>query len=55
MTKTVVYCNIDLVTGQGTITIKISDNGIDTYETKDITVDPQDRTSITDILNGYID
>jgi hypothetical protein len=54
MTQTIVYSDIDLVTGVGSITIKTSDNGIDTYHTKDVNLDVSDKNSIITILKGYI-
>jgi len=54
MTQTVVECNIDFVSGTGSITIKTSEGGVDTYSLKDITVTPGDIDSIVAILNTYI-
>lgn len=54
MTQTVVYSDLDLVTGIGTITIKTTENGVDTYETKGVTLSQNDADSIKSILNNYI-
>lgn len=54
MTQTVVFTDIDLVTGVGSITIKTTEGGVDTYSTKNISLNPADKTSITTILGTYI-
>lgn len=54
MTQTVVDCSIDLVTGNGTMTIKTTVDGVDTYSTKDIALSTENKNSIEAILMTYV-
>ncbi|MBK7819453.1 MAG: hypothetical protein IPJ60_19365 [Sphingobacteriaceae bacterium] len=54
MTQTVVYTDIDLETGIGSITIKTTEDGQDTYSVKNVTITGTDKDSIRTILNNYI-
>lgn len=54
MTQTIVDCAIDLVTGNGSITIKTTVDGVDTYSSKEIVLNTENKDSIGLILASYI-